>query len=1182
MDEWSGPWSLSLFHVGVGQDVPDSAYGETLHLSNSDSSPASVTVDDLPIDFSRYVLTGLLGEGGMGRVFAAELRGPEGFRKEVALKVIRAELLGRSPRARSSFLREARIGGLLRHPNIVDCYDFGIEEGHPYLVMERVDGPSLQDVLRRVSRLPPTACLDLAIQLCDGLGHAHELRVAGRPMALIHRDLKPANVLVIPQGLAKIVDFGLARTVLPTGGLGEELGGGLAGTPGYMSPEQWKRQPVDGRSDLFSLGLVLFEVLAGEQFFTAKSVAEAFAQLAKLEGEMPRLAPLDALVPGISSVIERCLQPRASDRFFDVRELSRRLGKLARVQSPGPSLREFLEELRGVGPTMRFSASFVDASRATASPSTLDLSAGRPVDAVTSAALRKGTNLPVRLDSFVGRERELEILGRDLTDGSTRLLTLMGAGGTGKTRLAQQIARRCLDEFAGGAWFCDLAEIHGSASLARTVAFSLDVPLLDGDPIKQLGNVLAASGRVLLVLDNFEQAVEQSSSIVESWLRAAPKAVFLVTSRIRLGVEGEQVFALDSLDTASAVQLFEDRARQSRRSFAVTAANRDAVEAIVERLDCLSLAIELAAVRVGNMAPARILKYLDRRFELLSGGGRASIPRLRTLRGAIDWSWGLMKPLDRAALVQCSLFHGGFTLESAEAVLDLDPWPEVGWALDVLTSLQDQSLLRLEGGPLGSDRYFLSESVREYAAEKMGKPGAVLAPDGMSCTGPQPRSALVHRFARHFAAFGSAEHLDSLKTKGGGRRRQELAVEMENLLAATELGLAEGAVSEAVTVFGAAVSMYEIRGPFLEGAQVARDVSRHPGLDPVAARKILLDSAILLYAGGERAAASDLYRQVIDGAEVADPYDTMVRARLRLAIHLRESGRVGESLRMSEEALESTPDHALWRRASALHNIATCYRQEGRSEESLACLRESLVLQRRQGNLHAEVQVLINMASYFVELGRIEEGTRRYEEASKILEELDDPHVEAAFFANISNVHRATGRFPEARAARRRALSLSRRVGCRIIEGVVLGNMGEALLEENRVDEGREKLRAALSIVRDVWPLAAGTFGADLSVLEARAGRFAVARKEMESAEGYLRGVNVEELCKLLAKKAEVERLCGDVAAAAAALLEAEAIVETLGVGTDSELLARVLLERSHLSGGLEDSSGGRGDTSSS
>jgi predicted ATPase/serine/threonine protein kinase len=1141
-----------------------------------------VTVDRLPIDFSRYVLTGLLGEGGMGRVFAAELRGPEGFRKEVALKLIRSDLLGRSPRARSAFLREARIGGLLRHPNIVDCYDFGIEEGHPYLVMERVDGPSLQEVLRRVSRLPPTACLDLAIQLCDGLGHAHELRVVGRSVALIHRDLKPANVLVMRQGLAKIVDFGLARAALPDDRSSQEIGGGVSGTPGYMSPEQWKGQSIDGRSDLFSLGLLLFEVLSGQRFFRAESVVEAAAEIAQIEREFPRLAPLDALVPGMTAVVQRCLRPRPSDRFSDVRSLSRRLSKLARAQSPGPSLRGFLEELRGVGPTVRFSASGIDAVRAMPPLSTLDTSPSPPVGAVTLAAPRQGTNLPVRLDSFVGRERELDTLGRDVTDGSTRLLTLMGAGGTGKTRLAQQIARRCLAEFPGGAWFCDLAEVDGPASLARAVAFALDVPLRAGDPIKQLGDVLAASGRVLLVLDNFEQTVDQSSGAVESWLRAAPEAVFLVTSRIRLGVEGEQVFALGSLDAASAVQLFEDRARQSRRSFAVTAANREAVEAIIDRLDRLSLAIELAAARVGNMALAQILKYLDRRFELLAGGGRVRLPRQRTLRGAIDWSWGLMKPLDRAALVQCALFRGGFTLESAEAVLDLDPWPEVGWALDVLTSLQDQSLLRLEGGPLGSDRYFLSESVREYAVEKLGSPGAVVAPDGTSCTGPQPRSALVLRFARHFAAFGSAEHLESLKTRGGGRRKQELAVEMDNLLAASELGLAEGAVSEAVAAFGGVVSNYEIRGPYLEGAQVARDFSRHPALAPVTARKLRLDSAVLLYAGGERAAASELFREVIDGAEVADPHDTLSQARLRLAIHLRESGRVAESRRMLEEMLESTPDHPLWRRASVLHNLATCQRQEGQTEASLASLREVLVLRRGQGDLQGELKVLTNMGTSFVELGRLEEGSRRYEEACRLLEDLDEPHLEASLLANMANLYLQAGRRQEAETARLRAISLARRVGCKVTEGVVLGNSGQVLLEEGRVAEGREKLETATRILEDVWPSGAGVFGADLSVLEARAGRFDAARDQMGIAESRLRGVHSEELGKLLAKKAEVERLSGDVPAASAALSEAEAIAESLGVKPDSELLGIVLRERARLSAGPGDSSGEGDDASPS
>ena len=179
----------------------------------SELSPAieDLRAEHLPVKFGRYLLTGILGQGGMGRVFAADLEGPGGFRKKVALKVLRAGS-GREVETRNaSFLREARIGGLMHHPNVVDTYDFGIQDGRPFLAMEWIDGAPLNVILESSRGLPATVTLDLGIQICDGLGHAHSLEVDGVEAGLVHLDLKPHNVLVTRQGLVKVLDFGLAR-----------------------------------------------------------------------------------------------------------------------------------------------------------------------------------------------------------------------------------------------------------------------------------------------------------------------------------------------------------------------------------------------------------------------------------------------------------------------------------------------------------------------------------------------------------------------------------------------------------------------------------------------------------------------------------------------------------------------------------------------------------------------------------------------------------------------------------------------------------------------------------------------------------------------------------------------------------------------------------------------------------
>jgi len=174
-------------------------------------SPDRADESELPLVFGRYTLLRLLGEGGMGRVFEARLEGPSGFRKTVALKVIRSVVADDSPKVREAIVKEARVGGLLQHPNIVDIYDFGVTDGQPWVAMELVAGEGLERTIAREAPMETTRALRIAIEVARGLQHVHELEVDGRPAGLVHRDLKPANVLLGQHGQVKISDFGLAR-----------------------------------------------------------------------------------------------------------------------------------------------------------------------------------------------------------------------------------------------------------------------------------------------------------------------------------------------------------------------------------------------------------------------------------------------------------------------------------------------------------------------------------------------------------------------------------------------------------------------------------------------------------------------------------------------------------------------------------------------------------------------------------------------------------------------------------------------------------------------------------------------------------------------------------------------------------------------------------------------------------
>src|SRR5258705_981961 len=281
------------------------------------------------------------------------------------------------------------------------------------------------------------------------------------------------------------------------------------------------------------------------------------------------------------------------------------------------------------------------------------------------SAADSAAHVPVHLTRFVGRGRELDDLARLLL--SARLLTLTGAGGSGKTRLAEELALRCGDSFERVGWV-DLTPIGDARLVAQLIATTLHVPSRAGTPpLKALIGSLCAA-RALIVLDNCEHLVDASAEVVDALLRSCPRITILSTSREALGVASETAWLVPPLASAEAIQLFVDRARATLPSFTLTSANNDAVAEICRRLDCIPLAIELAAARVRVLSPEQIARRLDDAFRLLTSGSRTALPRHRTLRAMMEWSFALLGTREQTLLRRLAVFPGSFTLDAAEAV----------------------------------------------------------------------------------------------------------------------------------------------------------------------------------------------------------------------------------------------------------------------------------------------------------------------------------------------------------------------------------------------------------------------------------------------------------------------------------------------------------------------------------
>lgn len=338
-----------------------------------------------------------------------------------------------------------------------------------------------------------------------------------------------------------------------------------------------------------------------------------------------------------------------------------------------------------------------------------------PLRSASSVAAER---LPAQLTSFIGREAE--IAGTREALGQHRLVTLTGAGGAGKTRLAVRVAADVTDEYPDGVWYVDLAPITDPALVAVTVAHTLGLPDQPGTPVIGRLRRFIRNRTMLLIVDNCEHLLDATAEVAGKLLAGCPAVVLLTTSREPLGVAGEVCRRIPSLSLADeAVELFVDRARRTAPEFHLDADTTAAVTEICRRLDGMPLAIELAAARVRALSPSEILDSLHDRFRLLTGGARTAVRRQQTLRASMDWSYALLTEPEQALFVRLAVFSGGFDLDAAGAVSAVAERYQV---LDQLTLLVDKSLVLAEGSGRGT-RYRLLETVRQYAQERLAESG---------------------------------------------------------------------------------------------------------------------------------------------------------------------------------------------------------------------------------------------------------------------------------------------------------------------------------------------------------------------------------------------------------------------------------------------------------------------------
>lgn len=593
-------------------------------------------------------------------------------------------------------------------------------------------------------------------------------------------------------------------------------------------------------------------------------------------------------------------------------------------------------------------------------------------------------NLPHQGTSFVGREREIEEVEDLLSEA--RLVTLLGMGGLGKTRLSLQVAAERLHQYPDGAWFLDLSPLKEAALVVAEAARVLDVAEEPGRPLLATVCAHLKTKRVLLILDNCEHLIKPVADFAHAIVKYAPQVRMIASSREPLHVPGERAYpilplpvperraSLQALKRSPAVQLFADRARAHKPTFELDEREAPAVAELVARLEGIPLALELAAARVRSMSVTDINKRLNDRYKILTGGSRVLQERQQTLRALVDWSYDLLGENERLLLRRLAVFVGGLDLEAAEKVCGVAPIEDFE-VLDLLGSLVEKSLLMVEERDEGS-RYRMLETIREYAAEKLG------ADDDEAST-----AAVRH--GMHYLRIAQDAN-DGMDGPEQARWLTRLEVELENVRAAMALALA-GGVDEVIAVKLAVAlqGFWILRGYVTEGRRLVKAALALPAVQEHALAK-----AHALYVG----AALAIHQ--------SDPAEARRMLEASLAIH-RELG---------------DPENI----AATLSTLSTAKLDTGDTAGARADETEAICIFRQLGQRLNEVIALCNLAQIALYENDLEQARVHLNEGLAIVQTIESPEWEGACELLLGEVEYEAGALAGAKEHFARSLSICR------------------------------------------------------------------------------------------------------------------------------------------------------------
>ncbi|MEO7338871.1 MAG: hypothetical protein ABIV63_20045, partial [Caldimonas sp.] len=661
-------------------------------------------------------------------------------------------------------------------------------------------------------------------------------------------------------------------------------------------------------------------------------------------------------------------------------------------------------------------------------------------------------NLPHQPTSFIGRERELADVKQLL--GSAKLVTLLGMGGLGKTRLSLQAAAGLLHQFPDGVWFLDLAPISDPALVVSETAQVLGVREEPDRPMLQTICAHLKMRRALLIFDNCEHVIKIAAQLASAILKFAPQVRIITSSREALRSPGEQCYpvlplpvpdrgaGLEVLARSTAVQLFVDRARLHKPAFTLNEREASGVAELVARLEGIPLALELAAARVRSLTVADINVRLKDRYKLLTGGSRVLQERQQTLRALVDWSYELLEPAEQTLLARLAAFVGGFDLAAAEEVCAGEPVDSMD-VLDLLGSLVEKSLVMLEERDEGA-RYRMLETIRDYAREKL------------DADAEDAGATAARHCAHYFAMAKAANH--GLRGPQQADWIWKVEVELDNLRSAIALALGGGVDPFIAVKFGVAMqNFWTLRGYATEGRKVIKAALALPEIQasPIA-------KGWGLYVGAALAESQSAHAEAL--------------AMLETCLVLRRE--LGHPVDI----------------AATLSTLSMARLQEGDAAEAAAGEREALQIFRQLGDRIGEAIGLLHLGQIQLHLGNDDESRRYLEECLVIAREIKHQEVEGECELTLGEVAFEGGDQEHACLRFKRSLTVCREAADKRGEANALRWLGRVDLQRRDLPTARERLVEALRAFRafEIWEEVLGCLE-DHALLALREGRGEVA-----------------------------------------------------------------------------------------